>query len=130
MASDSSVPLSGFRAGADLSTKQYYIMKAEGTTADQMTVCSGTGDLVECVLYDKPDTQGDPADFRALQAGTVVKVKVGSAGLTAGQVGTDANGLAVIKVANNDIVFGSVDTTYASGDIAEVLCQGRSYLGA
>ena len=129
MASDSSIPISGFRAGGDLSTKQFYIMKAH-TTANQVTTCTGATDVPVAILYDKPDTANDPADLRGFTAGTVVKVKVGAAGLTAGFVGTDASGLAVTKVAENDLAFGHVDTTYSSGDIAEVFCVGVMSLPA
>ena len=120
---------SGFKAGGDLSTKQYYIMKAH-STADQVTTCTGAGDVPVGVNYSKPSAAGDGMDLAAFTPGTVIKVVVGAAGLTAGWVGTDSSGKAVIKTANNDIVFGRVDATYAAADIAEVNCTGISYLGA
>lgn len=120
---------SGFKAGGDLSAKQYYIMKAH-STADQVTTCTGTGDVPVGVNYSKPTAAGDGMDLASFAPGTVVKIKVGTAGLTAGWVGTDGSGMAVIKTANNDIVFGRVDATYASADIAEVNCTGVAYLGA
>ena len=120
---------SGFTAGGDLSAKQYYIMKAH-STADQVTTCTGAGDVPTGVNYSKPSAAGDGMDLASFSPGTVVKIIVGTAGLTAGWVGTDASGKAVTKTANNDIVFGRVDATYAAADIAEVNCTGISYLGA
>jgi len=129
MGSDNPVFTSGKQAGGDLSTKQYYIMMAH-STADQVTTCTATSSVPVGVLYNEPAAAGQGADLAAFTPGTVIKVKVGTAGLTAGWVGTDASGLAVTKVANNDIIFGRVDKSYSSADLAEVLCTGVSYLGA
>lgn len=129
MASDNPTFISGKQAGGDLSAKQYFIMKAH-TTADQVTTCTGATDVPVGVCYNKSSAAGDGIDLASFAAGTTIKVKVGTAGATAGWVGTDASGKLVTKTANNDIIFGRIDKTYAANDIAEVLCQGVSYLGA
>ncbi len=119
MASDNPVFVPGIVAGADLSSDQYKLMKAD-STENRVILCTAAGSRVEYVLYGKPDTAGDPAQVVAFAPGRTVKVKVGSAGATIGWVGTDSSGLLITKTSDKDQVIGTIAATYSSGDIAEV----------
>ena len=94
------------------------------------STCTGATDVPVGSLYNKPTAAGDGIDLASFAPGTTIKVKVGTAGATAGWVGTDASGKLVTKTANNDLVFGRIDKTYVTLDIAEVLCTGLMSLGA
>ena len=119
MASDNPVYVNGKNAGGDLSSDQYKLMKID-STAGQVVLATGTGDRVMWSLYGKPTAEGKPATLVAFTPGQPFKVKVGSAGATAGAVGTDASGLLITKTTDKDWTIGTIDDTYSSGDIAVV----------
>lgn len=123
MASDTPTYWSGAKASADLSDYLYYLVKRTQSTVNQVEVCDGASDVPIGSLYDKPDAAAEPALVAAFVPGTVIKVKVGAAGATAGWVGTDGSGLLVTKVADQDFCIGRIDTSYSSGDLAEVWCM-------
>lgn len=94
--------LPGMVATADLSGKQFYFVKLDPATADQIVICSAASDRPLGVLQNKPKA-GEAAQVRV--AG-VTKVSIGSAGLALADpnipnattlVGTDASGQAVAK---------------------------------
>lgn len=116
MAYEASQPLKlSLNAGADLSTKQYYFVKLDGS--GNAVVCSGATDNPIGILQNKP-TSGQPAEI------VVVGVsKVSSdAGLAIGaQIGTSSDGQADAKTVSTDAteyVCGRVLT--ATSNAAEI----------
>lgn len=82
------IKLPAFKAGADLSAKQYYFVKL--SAADTVTVCAATTDKPIGVLQNKP-TSGQTAEICCVG---VTKVS-GDADLALGDsIGTSADGQA------------------------------------
>lgn len=111
--------LTGLKAGADLSSKQFYFVKlsAEGT----VVVCSGATDIPIGVLQNKPES-GQDAQVMCIG---VSKVSADAALSVGNLVGTSADGQADAKTVGTDTteyVCGRVltATTGASGQIATV----------
>ncbi len=111
-------------ASADLSTKQYYFVKVDGSGT--CTVCAAATDKPVGVLQNKP-TAGQAAEI------TVIGVtKVSSdAGLTAGNlIGTSGDGQADAKTPGTDtteyIVGQMLTTTGAAGVIGTAVVNCAS----
>jgi hypothetical protein len=114
--------LTRFKAGGDLSTSQYYAVKV--STDPSVVVCTAATDVPIGILYDKPTASGQGCNIAAFAPNTIIKWKVGSAGVTAGPVGPDSSGLAVTKTTDGDIVCARATKTWAAGDIAELIGVG------
>lgn len=110
--------LPGASASADLSAKQFHIVKMTGDKT--VTFCAAVTDLCMGVLQDAP-TSGQPAN---VAIGGLSKVLAGGT-ITAGQlVGTDNAGKAVAIVAGTDTtqyILGRAITGGASGEYISVL---------
>ncbi len=107
----------GKEAAGDISSYRYYLVKDE--TFPAVVVCTAASDIPIGALYNEPDADGKAAEVASVTSG-VLKVKVGSAGVTAGWVGTKADGLLLNKSSDKDYCIGRVDRSWDSGDIAEV----------
>lgn len=119
MAADSPCYIPGLQAAGDQSSDQYKFVEPSGTD-NRLSVCNAATDEPLGVQYNAPSAAGDGLEVAALAPGTVVKVKVASGGVTAGNVGTDNAGLLVNKSTAGDFVVGKVLKSWASGDYAEV----------
>jgi len=119
MAIEAPVFLPGKTALTDYSTKRYFLVKTDGTVP-QVAVCSAATDVPIGVLYNEPSAQGQGADVAALTPGHPVKVVVCSAGVTAGWVGTTADGELENKTTDKDFVIGRVDQSWDDNDLAIV----------
>lgn len=110
-----------FRAGADLSTKQFHIVELTGQ--DTVNVCDAATDKPLGILQNKPKV-GEAAIVRVWGISKVVAGDV----LTAGaDYGTSAAGQAVAKVTAGDLVLGRVlEGTAAAGNLATVTVSGLS----
>lgn len=100
-------------ANADLSEKQYYIVKesSQGVVA----VCTGATDVPAGILQNKPKS-GEAAIVRKLG---ISKVRVNAAGLAHGTSwGTDNAGRAIAKTTDKDIVGGQcIEAAGATADL-------------
>lgn len=108
-----------YTAGANLSAKQYYIVKRH-TTAGECVLSSAGGDLHLGVLQNAP-ASGDQAEILGRGAQDTGKVIAGGT-LTPGCALTaDSNGKAVATTTEDDEVIGyyAGDANASAGDIAE-----------
>ena len=113
-----SVPLFSpaiYKAENDLSAKQFYFVE-RGTAAGEVDVCDGAGDRVVGVLVNKPEA-GEAAEVMVYG---VAKVTAGGTITRGATVGTDANGKAVAKTADADLVAGIAETAAASGELVTI----------
>lgn len=108
-----SINLTGLKAGADLSAKQFYLVKM--TADNTVGVCAAVTDIPIGVLQNAP-TSGETAEVCALG---VCKIS-GDADLDVGQViGTSSDGQA------QTVVPGTETTVYIVGQVI----QGNSAAG-
>ena len=110
-------------AGADLSLKQFYIVKVNGTTDNQViTATDATTNVHLGVLMNAPKAN-DLADVYLRNASGTGRVIIGTGGcaigdaLTSGATG-DA-GKAIVTTTGNDQVLGYAAHAYNAGDIGE-----------
>lgn len=111
-----SVVFSGLLAGADLSSKQYYLVKLASTAGEVVAAGAGT-DAIIGVIYN------DPADGEAalIADGGVLKV-AGEASVSVGDwVTASSTGRAKTTTTDGDVAIGmAIDATSAAGDIIRV----------
>lgn len=107
-----------FIAGADLSTKQYYLMKMSADNT--VNIASANTDKIIGVLQNKP-LSGEAAVVRVL--GTSKVISHGAAAIAAGDYLTsDSNGKAEEADADLDFVIGmALEASAADNDIIEML---------
>ena len=117
-----------YKAEQDLSNSQYRIVELSGT--DQVDTCDNAADYPFGVLQNDP-LAGEAATVRHLGVSKVVSDGTANGGISVGSpVGTDAQGRAVRKSANNDVVLGrALDASSVAGAIIRVLMTGNQYLG-
>ena len=117
-------------ANADLSAKQYFLMK-RGTTEGQCAIVAATTDIPLGLLQNKPAASGREAEIMLLG---LSKAQVAAATDIAinDKLGPDANGRLVQKTANNDIVNAMAEqaATAATGDIIYVTVFPAVWFGA
>lgn len=116
------VPLfkpAAFKASADLSAKQFYLVEHTGT-ADTVGVCDNAADVPIGVLQNKPAAAGEAAEVAVLG---IAKVMAGGAFNPGAWVGTDGNGKAIAKTTDKDFVIGQALETGADGTIVAVLLR-------
>lgn len=103
-----------FKAGADLSAKQYYFMKLTGT-ADEVTVCNGATDKPIGVLQNKP-TSGQAAEVVIIG---ITKVSADGTLDEGDSIGTSADGQAAVYTASDTTKFivGQALLPAAAGEI-------------
>jgi hypothetical protein len=113
--------ISGFVAASDLSQKQYHIV--EISADGKVDVCNNAADRPLGILQNKP-RQGEAAIVRILGISQVVS----DAALTLdSNYGTSADGQAVVKTVEGDLVLGRVlEATGNAGEIATVTVNGLS----
>lgn len=112
--------VNGLVATGDLSSNQFYLVKA-ASTAGAVKVVAASTDVPIGVLYNKP-TSGQAAE---VVAGGIVKCVFGGT-VTYGThlyVGPNSTGQVVAKSSANDVVCGVVIETGASGEIHPVNWQ-------
>lgn len=101
-------------ASADLSAKQYFIVDISGDGT--ITTAGSAGQAVLGVLQNDPES----GQVAIVRTSGVSKVKVGTGGLTAGQlVQADADGTAIAG-ASGDYVIGMALNTGAEGSLVAV----------
>lgn len=117
-------------ANADLSAKQFFLVKRHSTEG-QCALVAATTDVPVGLLQNKPAAAGRAAEIMVLG---LSKADVAAAtDIAIGDVlGPDANGRLVKKTANNDIVNATAEqvATAATGDIITVTVFPPVWYGA
>ena len=130
MATDQNGWSVSYQANADLSAKQYFLVKRH-TTADQCALVASTTDIPIGLLQNKP-----AATVRAAEVMILGRSKANVAAATdiaiGDKLGPDANGRLVQKTTNNDIVNAMAEAaaTAATDDVITVTVFPPVWLGA
>ncbi len=109
-----------FKAGADLSGSQYYLVKLSGTDGTTVVLATSATDKIIGVLENAP-VSGDNAVVRLISSTGTGKVKSGG-DITAGdKLTTNGSGKAISTSTSTNRVFGIALATTTSGDIVEYI---------
>ena len=119
-----------YAANADLSAKQFFLVKRH-TTAGQCALVAATTDIPIGLLQNKPAAAGRAAEVMILgrskaDVAAATDIAIGD------KLGPDANGRLVQKTANNDIVCAIAEAAAASatGDVISVTVFPAVWYGA
>lgn len=130
MATDQNGFSVSYAANADLSAKQYFLVKRH-TTEGQCALVSATTDIPIGLLQNKPAAAGRAAEVMILgrskaNVAAATDIAIGD------KLGPDANGRLVQKTTNNDIVTAIAEAaaTAATGDIITVTVFPSVWYGA
>lgn len=108
-----------FKAGADQSTKQYYLVKQ--SAANTVAVCSGATDRAIGVLRNKPKAN-EAATVRITGIAEVITDGSGTAIAAGDYVGPNSSGKAVKKATADYNVCGqALDASSTDGAIIRIL---------
>ena len=117
-----SVWTESFVAGADLSGKQFYVVKLDAAADGQVILADG--DTVGIGILQNPPKSGQDASVMLLGMSRGVASGAIANGV---EVASDGNGK-LKTAAAGDVVIGLANTTAANdGEIIEVLMIGRYY---
>ena len=108
----------GFKAGADLSAKQFFIVKL--TAAGIVGLASAATDAIIGVLQNKP-TSGDNADVKLRNSAGTGKVIAGGNIAINDRLTANADGKAIATTTAGNQVFGRAIETAVAGDIFEYM---------
>ena len=109
-----------FKAAADQSTKQYYLV--ELSAADTVAVCNAAADRVIGVQMNKPAAAGQATDVRVLGIAPVVSDGSGTAIASGDYGGANSSGKAVKKATADYSVCGiALAASSADGTVIPVL---------
>lgn len=111
-------------AGADLSAKQYYIVKTDAS-GNIVLAAAGT-DKILGVLNNAPKNT-DTADVAVISGNGTGKVIAGGSIAKDAYLTSDASGKAVATTTGGDIVFGRALAAASSGDVFEYLKLNEKY---
>lgn len=118
-----------FKSNADLSAKQYYIVKL--TADDTVDLAAAATDIIVGVLYNKPKapTNGkyDNAQVRLASAAGTTRVVAGGTINRGDFITSDANGKAVATTTTGDNVIGRALQSAVAGDIFEFMNGGGKH---
>ena len=119
-ATERTVWSASYAANADLSAKQFFLVKRH-TTEGQCALVSGTTDIPIGLLQNKPAAAGRAAEVMILGR-SKADVAAATDIAISDKLGPDANGRLVQKTANNDVVCAIAEqvATSATGDIISV----------
>lgn len=106
-------------AGADLSAKQFFLLKLDAS-ADAVLAAAGTDKIIG-VLQNDPKS-GEAADIAV--APGITKVDLGGTVAIGDEITSDASGKGVVSTSAGDRMIGQALRAGVSGDIVEVLLQG------
>jgi len=128
--SENTVWNESYQANADLSAKQYFLVKRHSTEGQCALVAAAT-DIPLGILQNKPAAAGRAAEVMILgrskaQVAAATDIAIGD------KLGPDANGRLEKKTANNDIVCAIAEqaATTATGDIIMVTLITPTWFGA
>lgn len=106
-----------FKAGADLSAKQYFIVKL---SSGNVVLASAATDIILGVLQNKPKS-GENADVTLANAQGTVKVVAGGSISAGNMVTADSAGKAVATTTVGNYILGMALEDADSGDVFEVM---------
>jgi len=120
MATEQNVYDRSYKAAANLSAKQHYIVEMTGT--DQVNACDNAADRAIGVLQNDP-LQNEEATVRHLGVSKVVVDGTANGGIAVmSPIGTDATGKGVKKSTDKDWIIGfALDAATANGVVIRVL---------
>jgi hypothetical protein len=108
-----------FKAGADLSANQYFIVRLTSAGVVGLASSATQRDIVG-VLQNKPKAN-EPAEVLVRSASGTGKVMLGGTVAIGDDLTTDANGKAITTTTANDEVIGRALEAGAAGDIIEFI---------
>lgn len=111
-------------AAADLSTKQFYVVKTN--SVGKIVLASAATDAILGVLNNAPKL-GDTADIELINGNGTGEVIAGGAITKDSYITSDANGKAVVTTTAGDRVFGRALAAAASGDVFEYVKIAHIY---
>lgn len=103
-------------AGADLTAKQFFLVKLSTSADDTVLLAAANTDVVYGVLTNKPNT-GQAAEVQIVG---VAKVVAGAAFTRGDALMSDANGNAITKTSTNPIFGYALESAGGSGEIHSV----------
>lgn len=114
-----------FEAGADLSTKKYYIVKQD-TVQTEVVLASAATDNLLGVLQNDPK-EGENAVVMLRSATGTGKVKTGGSGSAGAHLTADSAGKAVATTTGGDEIIGRALFDFTSGDVVEYVPMNGKY---
>lgn len=105
-------------AGADLSTKQYFIVKTDAN--GKYVLAAAATDAIRGVLVNAPKL-GETADVATINGSGTFKVVAGGTIAKDAYLTSDASGKAVATTTTGNRVFGRAVAAAVSGDIVEYI---------
>lgn len=105
-----------FKAVADYSAKQFYIMKC--SAAGEITIASAATDFLIGTLTNKPKL-GENGSVSLRNACGTAKVVAGGNITLGAKLTSDANGKAIVTTTGNDLILGYAMQTGVDGDVIE-----------
>jgi hypothetical protein len=114
-----------FKAGADLSAKQYFIVKQD-TVQETVVLASAATDVLVGVLQNKPKS-GENAEVCLRSAGGTSKIKLGGTVSAGDHLTADSNGKAVATTTGADEVIGRALFDGVDGDVIEFTPANYKY---
>lgn len=113
-------------SAADLSAKQYYIVKTD--SSGNVVLAAAATDAILGVLNDGGRVSGDTVDVALINGDGTFLVKVGATPVTKdAYLTTDSSGTAVGTTSSGNRVFGRALTDGAAGEIIEYVKYNEKY---
>lgn len=119
-----------YQAGADLSTKQFFLVKLD-TTEGRVVLCAAATDKPVGILQNAPSAVGRPAEV--MKMGTSKAQVEATTDIAIGDwLGPHTDGRLIKKTADKDVVCAQAKqvATSVTGDVIEVDVFPPFYLGA
>lgn len=111
-------------AGADLATKQGYVVKTD--SGGKIVVAAAATDAIRGVLVNSPKS-GETADVALINGNGTFKVKLGGTVTKDAYLTSNASGLAIATTTTGDRVFGRAVSAGVSGDVIEYVKYNEKY---
>lgn len=111
-------------AGADLSAKQYYLVKIN--SSNKAVLAAAATDVIAGVLENAP-ASGETADIRARNGCGTGKVVAGGNITHMAALTSDANGKAVVTTTAGNHVIGYALSTGVDGQVIEYIKANHKY---
>lgn len=111
-------------AGADLSTKQYYVVKTDAN--GKYILASAATDAIRGVLVNAPKS-GETADVANINGSGTFKVLAGGTIAKDAFLTSDASGKAIATTTTGNRVFGRAVAAAVAGDIVEYVKSNEKY---
>lgn len=124
MSQNTTGPRKTFVANADLSAKQYYIMKV--LTGNKCDLAAAATDPLVGTLNNKPKS-ADSADVTLRSGGMTGLVVCGGTITVGDEITSDGSGKAITTTTGGDQVLGTALESAVSGDIVEYMPSMNRY---